>query len=174
MGLAVTCLNASQAMAHALPGTTITLTPGQTALGVVVEIPLHELALAFPQGRLDGITVLSPQQKDLLLMYLREHMAFTPRGAAALPIAAANMELREATHENIGNYQVLDVTMSLPVRAQTDLFPLQLRFDGVIHKVRNHDADVFLALPSGEKRLVGEIAYSYTSKDVPALEIAAP
>ena len=174
MGVAVACLPASQAIAHALPGTKITLTPGKTALGAVVEIPLHELALAFPQGQLDGITALSAQQKDMLFTYLRAHISFTPRGGSALPIITAEMALHDATHENIGNYQVLVVRLSLAVPAQTAVFPLQLRYDGVIHKVRNHDADVFLTLLSGEKRPVGEIAYSYTSKDVPPLEIEAP
>jgi hypothetical protein len=153
--------------AHALPGTVITLSGGAEALSMRLEIPLVELALALPDAGLDG-TTLTPGQERLLTGYFRDHAILSTSTGVPLLAVDVRFALQEASDDHVGTYRLLVVDMGLSGRP---VFPLLLRYDGVMHKVRNHRAAVFIGTTGGQYVPVGDIRYDFTAKTVPPLPI---
>jgi hypothetical protein len=147
--LCALALLATPLSAHPLPGSTVTLLPEAGNLSVVVTLPLHELDLAMPGGT--GLDAppdgpLPAAVAGRIGAYLDDHLSLMS-GDIDLPLALDSASVADATDDHVGTYDRVTVTLSAPVAAGPDLFPLTLSFDAVMHEVRSHQTAVYLQTP---------------------------
>ena len=155
-------LLAGRVTAHSLPGTVITVSYRDASAAMRLELPADELALALPS--------FAPDQTGGLADYFAEHIGLTTASGAACPQDGATFAIAKAESPDVGTYELLvaDLSFGLPPRPD---YPLRLRFDAIIHAVRNHRAEVFLQVQGRPPVPLGHFAYDYGTKSVPAIDL---
>jgi hypothetical protein len=147
-------------MAHPLPGSTLTLVPEVGRVELTLSIPVPELILAQPA--LAGLAALPnktrvPTALQLNLnAYLQEHIALTTEGHPASELQVTSASINDAQDEGVDHYDLLTVRMVAPTVTTQKL---SLTYDAVLHEVRNHRVDVWLAPKGKAAVLVGKIRY---------------
>jgi len=141
LGLA---LCGTQGLAHALPGTSLTIRAEAEATLLTITLPLHELDLAMPDGTglgSDPATGPVPEgARERIAAYLATHLAVATASAEDLDLRLAEARLERAQDDHVGAYDLLVIDLTAPAAA----FPLTLRYDAIMHEVRNHRAAVHL------------------------------
>jgi hypothetical protein len=154
------------ALAHPLPGSTLTFAAEADKLELTITIPVPELKLARSTlsqlGNLpDNSNLTAAQNKDLAA-YLREHLTLTPADRPALDLQMISARVQDARHEDVGQYDLLVVEMAAPLQAGQNFFPAVLTYDAVLHEVRNHHASVWLAKQGSAAVHLGDIRFDAT------------
>jgi hypothetical protein len=165
------------AVAHPLPGSTVTLAQKAGSVAVTLTIPVPELIAARPTlaalGDVPkGVSLPAPQQQDLAA-YLREHIALTPADQPELDLQLISVQVQNAQNADVDHYDLLIVELSAPLQADQRLFPATLIYDAVLHEVRNHRATVWLAQPGKAALPLGKIIrFDAALGRVPPLELS--
>jgi hypothetical protein len=151
------------ALAHPLPGSTLTFSRVEANVEVTLTIPVPELIAAQPSlnglGKAAKNADLPAALQNELDAYLRQYLTVTPADQSPLILQLFKAHVQDAQHEDACHYGLLVVHMSAPLQASKDLFPATLTYDAVLHEVRNHRATVWYAQPDGTPLLLGKIRF---------------
>ncbi|MBB1454450.1 hypothetical protein [Pseudoalteromonas sp. SG43-5] len=140
-------LSTKFANAHALPGSELTLTEQPTnTLSLKLSFALEDLIIAAPSlFSLDGAQIDEPLKGNVLNKlndYLHSHMALIS-DAQALPVTLNHAEINLVHNSHVGFYRSMVIELSAPFNNQSELFPMSLHYDVIMHEVRNHRAIVY-------------------------------
>lgn len=154
LGLA---LHGTQALAHALPGTSLTIRAEAEATLLTIAMPLHELDLAMPDKTglgTDTATGPVPEEaKERVADYLASHLALATASGVDLDLRVVDARIERAQDDHVGAYNLLVIDLTAPAAA----LPLTLRYDAIMHEVRSHRAAIYLQASGAEDVGIGEI-----------------
>lgn len=169
LALAVLVAGTGNALAHALPGSVISLRQQGVELQLTIRFPVEDLIIAAPE--LAGLAEVVPGQplprrmtRDVT-RYLGRHLALTQSGAP-LGLTLAEAHVQPAYHEHIGNFASLVSQWSIQI-PETQPGTLLLEYDAVMHEVRNHRATVQWLGQDGIARQIAEFGYFSAAKGIP-------
>lgn len=168
---------AQTAAAHPLPETRITISTGGGDLVLTVAVPVPELNLAMQDGLGDAPPSgpVPPAQLAKLSAYFGAHL-----GVSMADVGALNMRLRgasiiDAASTETGHFDLVTMDFAAPLPMDIGIFPMTLRYDAVMHQVRNHRADVFWARQDQPTLQLGQIKFDQKlGKTVPLILDPAP
>lgn len=136
---------AGHLMAHALPGSVVTLSRNLDALSVAIAVNVEDLVIAEPAlaplETMESGPVTAANVTKVLVAYFKDHMHLTHAGApVSLTLVDAKLGMGENDH--VGQFALLTLTFSGETDQLAPDFPLVLRYDAVMHEVRTHRASV--------------------------------
>lgn len=153
---------ASAAQAHSLPGSVLVFSQADQNLDLSITLAVHDLEIAAPQfASFSDAPVpydLPAGSIVLLAEYLGNHLLVQHEGTD-LPLTISNASLGTAAHEDVGTYKTLVIALTSPVDSGSDIFPLTIRYDAVMHEVRNHRAQVYWAEPNKDQMRLAEFGF---------------
>ncbi|WP_279834570.1 hypothetical protein [Cobetia amphilecti] len=157
------------AHAHALPGSTLIFEQQpQHTLKLTLQFPREDLLIAAPQlAALDDAKPDAPLPQtltDQLGDYLSQHMALSKDGDT-LPLTLTEAHLTSTYQPQLGDY-LLVVTQWNVKTEQADPDSLLLKYDAVMHEVRNHRAEVEWQTPEGDTRLMADFGFFHSAHGV--------
>lgn len=155
----------SVAQAHSLPAAVLVFSQADQNLDLSITLAVHDLEIAAPQFASFSDAQVS---QDLpiesiagLTEYLSTHLLVQHEGTD-LPFTISNASLGTASHEDVGTYQILTIALTSTVGSDADVFPLTIRYDAVMHEVRNHRAQVYWTEPNQDHVRLTEFGFQPT------------
>ncbi|MDH2295167.1 hypothetical protein [Cobetia sp. 1AS1] len=157
------------AHAHALPGSTLIFQQQpQHTLKLTLQFPREDLLIAAPQlaalGDAKPDAPLPQTLTDQLGDYLSQHLALTKDGDA-LPLTLTEAHLASTYQPQLGDY-LLVVTQWDVKTEEADPDSLLLKYDAVMHEVRNHRAEVEWQTPEGDTRLMADFGFFHSAHGI--------
>ena len=157
------------AHAHALPGSTLIFQQQpQHTLKLTLQFPREDLLIAAPQlaalGDAKPDAPLAQTLTDQLSDYLNQHLALSKDGDA-LPLTLTEAHLTSTYQPQLGDY-LLVVTQWNVKTEQAGPDSLLLKYDAVMHEVRNHRAEVEWQTPAGDTRLLADFGFFHSAHGV--------
>lgn len=157
------------AHAHALPGSVLTFEQQpQDTLHLTLKFPREDLLIAAPE--LATLGEQAPGQPlpqplvDQLGDYLSHHLALSEDGDS-LPLRLNEAHLTSTYQPQLGDY-VLVITEWNVTTEKAEPDSLLLKYDAVMHEVRNHRADVYWQTPDGATRPLAGFGFFHSSHGV--------
>ncbi|THH36127.1 hypothetical protein E4Z66_13820 [Aliishimia ponticola] len=150
------------ARAHGLPGSVLTLQQAENRLELVIELPLEDLIIAeqklAPLAEAEPGAPLPSQQASAIAAYFADHLAL---GQDACPAALTLTEarLRAAQDHHRGRYMLVIARFAVAPADTAPLWPLELRYDAVMHEVRSHRAMVYWRASDGAAQGLADFGY---------------
>jgi hypothetical protein len=170
LGLA---LPGTQVLAHALPGTSLTIRADTERLGLAITMPLHELDLAMPDASgLGPDPAIGPMReaiKERIAGYLTSHLALQTASGELLDVRLTDARIERAHDDHVGAYDLLVIDLTAPAA----VLPLTLRFDAIMHEVRSHRAAVYLQVPGSDPVGIGVMRIDPATGEAKTLTIPA-
>ena len=157
------------AHAHALPGSTLIFQQQpQHTLKLTLQFPREDLLIAAPQlaalGDAKPDAPLAQTLTDQLSDYLNQHLALSKDGDA-LPLTLTEAHLTSTYQPQLGDYLLVVTQWNLNYEgAMPD--SLLLKYDAVMHEVRNHRAEVEWQTSAGDTRLMANFGYFHSAHGV--------
>lgn len=160
LALALVFSTSQNVLAHALPGTVLTLSQENDAVQLTVVVNVEDMAIAEPAlaalhdlslGPVDAAPVL-----HAVAGYFDQHMRLEQH-SELLGFKLQSLELRTDSNDHVGEFRVIVLTFegqSNELRS-----PLILRYDAVMHEVRNHRAAFYWQPATGDARKMAEFGY---------------
>lgn len=168
---------AGSAQAHALPGSALTFSMSDQALLLSIRLPLEDLALASPSlEHLQAVTLnqdLPAEDTRRLEHYFADHLILK-RGSITLPWTIEQARLQAVRNEHVGTYTQLGLSIASPVPTTHDTEVMTLRYDAVMHEVRNHRATVHWLSPDTDTTTIARFGYRPTGGEQQAIEFKLP
>lgn len=160
---------AGSVQAHALPGSVLLLRQDGSELQLTIQFPLEDLIIAAPElAALEEVkadTPLSQEMADRLDRYLGRHLALT-EGGISLPLTLSKAHIQPAFHDHLGHFMLV-VSQWNVAGIETDPSSLVLKYDAVMHEVRNHRATVQWLSQNSGARPIAEFGYFDADKGIP-------
>ncbi|MDI6003241.1 hypothetical protein [Cobetia marina] len=157
------------AHAHALPGSVLTFEQQpQHTLHLTLQFPREDLLIAAPE--LAALGEQTPGQPlpqplvDQLGDYLSHHLALSEDGDT-LPMTLTEAHLESTYQPQLGDY-VLVITKWNVKTEKPEPDSLLLKYDAVMHEVRNHRADVYWQTPDGDTRPLAGFGFFHSAHGV--------
>ncbi|HWE27933.1 MAG TPA: HupE/UreJ family protein [Polyangia bacterium] len=127
------------ACAHDVRGTRIFLAVDAHVVDVELQLPTAELARALqhPIGHIEGI--LDGNEADELMTYVQAHLAAHARSGAPMTVTVRSADLERIDD---GDALVVHATLTAPAGESARYFVLD--YDGIVHRVINHNIFVFV------------------------------
>ncbi|WP_404325876.1 hypothetical protein HA399_02000 [Cobetia sp. UIB-001] len=157
------------AHAHALPGSVLTFEQQpQHTLHLTLQFPREDLLIAAPE--LAALGEQAPSQPlpqplaDQLGDYLRHHLALSANHTP-LTLQLVGARLESTYQPQLGDY-VLVVTQWDVKTEEAEPDSLLLKYDAVMHEVRNHRAEVEWQTPAGDTRLMADFGFFHSAHGV--------
>jgi len=169
----------STAQAHSLPGSVLVFSQVDETLNLTITMSLHDLEIADPQfASLSDAQVpydLPTESITQMAAYLSTRLVVQHNGTE-LPFTILNASLDTAEHHDVESYRSLEVALTSPIKGGADIFPLTLKYDAVMHEIRNHRALVLWAKPNKTQLRLAEFGFQRANgKPTPvALSLLAP
>lgn len=150
--------SAGQAVAHALPGSTIVAQIKEGTLDLTVQVARDDLVIAAPDlAWLEDL----PHQEALAAplhaafgAYFSAHLHVMHEGEPLL-LTLRDVSLVTDHHDHVGQFLVVKSHWQAATPSPGDLL---LRYDAVMHEVRNHRATVIWRTSQGDTTL-GRLAF---------------
>ncbi|MDO6815974.1 hypothetical protein [Cobetia amphilecti] len=157
------------AHAHALPGSMLIFQQQpQHTLKLTLQFPREDLLIAAPQlatlGDAKPDAPLAQTLTDQLGDYLNQHLALSKDGDA-LPLTLTEAHLTSTYQPQLGDY-VLVITEWNMKTEKPEPDSLLLKYDAVMHEVRNHRADVYWQTPDGDTRPLAGFGFFHSAHGV--------
>ncbi|MDN2655681.1 hypothetical protein OW493_04410 [Cobetia sp. 14N.309.X.WAT.E.A4] len=157
------------AHAHALPGSVLTFEQQpQHTLHLTLQFPREDLLIAAPElaalGDAKPGAPLAQALTDQLGDYLNQHLALSKDGDA-LPLTLTEAHLASTYQPQLGDY-VLVITEWNVTTEKAEPDSLLLKYDAVMHEVRNHRADVYWQTFDGETRPLAGFGFFHSAHGV--------
>ncbi|UTV88392.1 hypothetical protein KDX00_08050 [Cobetia amphilecti] len=157
------------AHAHALPGSTLIFQPqSQHTLKLTLQFPHEDLLIAAPQlaalGDAKPDAPLPQTLTDQLGDYLSQHMALSKDGDT-LPLTLTEAHLTSTYQPQLGDYLLVVTQWNLSYEGGLP-DSLLLKYDAVMHEVRNHRAEVEWQTPEGDTRLMADFGFFHSAHGV--------
>lgn len=157
------------AHAHALPGSVLTFEQQpQHTLHLTLQFPREDLLIAAPE--LAALGEQAPGQHlpqplvDQLGDYLRHHLALS-ENHTPLTLQLAGARLESTYQPQLGDYVLVITEWNVkPEKPEPD--SLLLKYDAVMHEVRNHRADVYWQTPDGATRPLAGFGFFHSTHGV--------
>ncbi|GED43625.1 hypothetical protein [Cobetia marina] len=157
------------AHAHALPGSVLTFEQQpQHTLQLTLQFPREDLLIAAPE--LAALGEQTPGQPlpqplaDQLGDYLRHHLALSANHTP-LTLQLVGARLASTYQPQLGDY-VLVITQWNVKTEKPEPDSLLLKYDAVMHEVRNHRADVYWQTPDGDTRPLAGFGFFHSAHGV--------
>ncbi|MDO6673280.1 hypothetical protein [Cobetia amphilecti] len=157
------------AHAHALPGSVLTFDQQpQDTLHLTLQFPREDLLIAAPE--LAALAEQTPDDAlpqplvDQLGDYLSHHLALSEDGDS-LPLRLNEAHLASTYQPQLGDY-VLVITEWNVKTEKPEPDSLLLKYDAVMHEVRNHRADVYWQTPDGDTRPLAGFGFFHSAHGV--------
>lgn len=157
------------AQAHALPGSMLTFEQQpQDTLLLTLQFPREDLLIAAPElaalGEQPPGHPLPQPLMDRLGDYLRQHLALS-RDGDTLPLTLTDAHLTSTYQPQLGDYLLVVTRWNLSYQGATP-DSLRLKYDAVMHEVRNHRADVEWQTPEGNTRPMADFGFFHSAQGV--------
>ncbi|MBE2168776.1 MULTISPECIES: hypothetical protein [unclassified Cobetia] len=157
------------AHAHALPGSTLIFEQQpQHTLKLTLQFPREDLLIAAPElaalGDAKPDAPLPQTLTDQLGDYLSQHLSLSKYGDT-LPLTLTEAHLTSTYQPQLGDY-LLVVTQWDVKTEQAEPDSLLLKYDAVMHEVRNHRAEVEWQTPAGDTRLMADFGFFHSAHGV--------
>jgi hypothetical protein len=157
------------AHAHALPGSVLTFEQQpQHTLHLTLQFPREDLLIAAPQlaalGDAKPDAPLAQTLTDQLGDYLSRHLALSKDGDT-LPLTLTEAHLISTYQPQLGDY-LLVVTQWDVKTKEAEPDSVLLKYDAVMHEVRNHRAEVEWQTPEGDTRLMADFGFFHSAHGV--------
>ncbi|WP_405282019.1 hypothetical protein [Cobetia sp. Ld8] len=157
------------AHAHALRGSTLIFQPQpQHTLKLTLQFPREDLLIAAPElaalGDAKPDAPLPQALTDQLGDYLSRHLALSKDGDT-LPLTLTEAHLTSTYQPQLGDY-LLVVTQWDVKTEEAEPDSLLLKYDAVMHEVRNHRAEVEWQTPEGDTRLMADFGFFHSAHGV--------
>jgi hypothetical protein len=149
--------------AHSLPGSVLTFSQLGKQLDLSIEFSLEDLIIAAPE--LKSLEV-APLDEDLtssdlkkLTDYIQKHLELKHQ-SKVLAMVIAGVSLSVTKNDHVGSFILVTIRVSFSVPQGTEVFPLALTYDAVMHEVRTHRVSVYWTEANAE--LVGLVDFGYS------------
>ncbi|MFP5301711.1 hypothetical protein R2R70_10855 [Cobetia sp. SIMBA_158] len=157
------------AHAHALPGSTLIFEQQpQHTLKLTLQFPREDLLIAAPElaalGDAKPDAPLPQALTDQLGDYINQHLALSKDGDA-LPLTLTEAHLSSTYQPQLGDY-LLVVTQWDVNTEEAEPDSLLLKYDAVMHEVRNHRAEVEWQTSEGDTRLMADFGFFHSAHGV--------
>ena len=164
------------AAAHALPPSTVDVTTGPASVGLALTIPQDELAIVLPVvAGADPDAVMPQAVAAAVADYLARHVFLTGAGKFGLDLTVSEIRFATVAQQDLGQIAVVAVDLRADLPAALVGLPLTLRYDAVLHEVRNHSATVTLHRAGGPAVMVGDIRFDPAlGRAMPVVFLATP
>lgn len=157
------------AHAHALPGSVLTFEQQpQHTLHLTLQFPREDLLIAAPE--LAALGEQAPGQPlpqplvDQLGDYLSHHLALSA-DHTPLTLQLVGARLESTYQPQLGDYVLVITEWNVKTdKAEPD--SLLLKYDAVMHEVRNHRADVYWQTPDGDTRPLAGFGFFHSAHGV--------
>lgn len=153
--------------AHALPGSALTFSQDTSGIKLSVSFALEDFVIAAPKfeelQNLSAEQNLSKKQLKLLKAYYDEHLQLK-RHSKVLKYILDKAKLQLTYRSDVGEYIALLSEFSVVVDESESLFPMWLKYDGVMHQVRTHKADVYWSESSENEGPLHMASFWYKSQ----------
>ncbi|MDH2296637.1 hypothetical protein [Cobetia sp. 29-18-1] len=157
------------AHAHALPGSTLIFQQQpQHTLKLTLQFPREDLLIAAPElaalGDAKPDAPLAQTLTDQLGDYLSQHLALSKDGDT-LPLTLTEAHLTSTYQPQLGDYLLVVTQWNL---SHEGALPdsLLLKYDAVMHEVRNHRAEVEWQTPAGDTRLLADFGFFHSAHGI--------
>jgi hypothetical protein len=165
---------ATSVLAHALPGSVLLLRQDGAELQITIQFPLEDLVIAAPElAALEEAKADAPLPKEMterLASYLGRHFSLT-EGGTPLPLTLSDARIQPAYHDHLGHFMLV-VSQWDAASTGTDPGSFVLKYDAVMHEVRNHRATVRLLSQNSDARPIAEFGFFDAGKGIP-LDLSA-
>lgn len=165
---------AGNVLAHALPGSVLLLRQDGAELQLTIQFPLDDFIIAAPElaalKEVKADTPLSKEMADRLASYLGRHFSLT-EGGAPLVLTLSHARIQTAYHDHLGHFMLI-VSQWDATGIETEPSSLVLKYDAVMHEVRNHRATVRLLSQNSDARPIAEFGFFDAPKGIP-LDLSA-
>jgi hypothetical protein len=155
----------SVAQAHSLPAAVLVFSQAEKNLDLSITLAVHDLEIAAPQfvsfSDAPAPYDLPTESLALLAEYLGSHLMVQHEGTG-LQFTISNASLGTASHEDVGTYQILTIALTSLLDSDAGIFPLTIRYDAVMHEVRNHRAQVYWTKPNQDHVRLTEFGFQPT------------
>ncbi len=157
------------AHAHALPGSVLTFEQQpQHTLHLTLQFPREDLLIAAPQltalGDAKPEAPLAQALTDQLGDYLRHHLALSANHTP-LTLQLVGARLASTYQPQLGDYVLVITEWNVKTdKAEPD--SLLLKYDAVMHEVRNHRADVYWQTPDSATRPLAGFGFFHSAHGV--------
>jgi len=160
---------AGSVLAHALPGSALLIRQDESELKLTIQFPLEDAIIAEPElAVLEGMKAdepLSHRMEDRLVSYLHHHLSLTA-GGASLPLTLYDARIQTAYHDHVGHFLQI-VTQWRAASIEIEPNSLVLKYDAVMHEVRNHRATVRFLMQNRDARQIAEFGFLDAEKGIP-------
>lgn len=140
------------ASAHSLPGSILTFADDD-GLTLTVQFPLADLSTVAPTiaDGFDGAITgpMSTTQSDAMGTYVRDHLVVIG-SAGAIDLGLIDARFETGYNDHVGAFIWAVTSWSVPDRSSG---AFQLRYDAVMHEIRNHRATVYWLDSDGHRGL---------------------
>ena len=163
------------AHAHALPGTILVFAQTEDTLTVEITVNVEDLTIAEPALLVLRDLPVGPLRDELLTdqinTYFDYHMKVTA-GSETISFTLDHAEITLGENDHVGVFEQMVLTFISDTAPSTEA--LTLRYDAVMHEVRNHRAVVYWADPGGGTNFIAEFGYRRIDGAAAPVELAAP
>lgn len=143
LGLFLLISNAT--LAHQTPSSNVLLDVNTKTVGVVVQIPISELGLAYGSVIFSSGTSIFEDQKGKLSEYILQHIQLYATKEKPWTVSFQNMKIISDAQEWSGPpYYELEVEFIFTPNVGESTRTFHLQYDAVMHQVNNHTATVML------------------------------
>ena len=167
-------LPAAPLLAHALPGTSLTIWTEVSRTRLTITMPLHELDLAMPEASgLGPSPAIGPVPQDAtarIAKYLADHLSMTDAEGERIDANLSAARVEDTYDDHVGNYRRLVIDLVAPAIS----FPLTLQYDAIMHEVRNHQAAVYVQVPRADPIAISVVRLDPATGKSTSLVIPAP
>ena len=177
LALTLTFGTAGSLLAHALPGTVVTMSQDGTALSVEIAVNVEDLVIAepllVPLETMASGHITAPDVIETLARYFEKHMTLYQAGAQ-VALTLEDARLGTDQNEHVGQFALLTVTFTGQTEEVTPEATMALQYDAVMHEVRNHRAVVIWTDNSNSARTLAEFGFRSVNGQPALVELNAP
>ncbi|MDO6557820.1 hypothetical protein [Paraglaciecola chathamensis] len=154
----------SNGLAHGLPSSSLTFSRDLKQVNLTISFPLEDLIIASAGFKaLEHLAANNSMPEKLLASldtYLKAHFEMR-HDSTHIPFTLESAYLEMKTHHDVGTYVSVVSELRLAISKGESVFPMNLRYDALMHEIRTHRANVYWLEPGlNAQRMAGFGFYS--------------
>lgn len=138
-------LYSNQSLAHQTPSSNVLLDVNTKTVGVVIQIPVSELALAYGTPIFSNTTMVFDDHQKKIKNYILHHIQLYTNKEKPWAVEFKNMKIiRDAQNQSGPPFYELEVHLVFTPNFGQSTRSFKIKYDAVMHQVNNHTATVLL------------------------------
>jgi hypothetical protein len=137
-------------LAHGLPGSSLTFSRDVKQVNLIITFPLEDLIIASGDFKeLENLTVDDSMPEKLLVSldtYFKAHLEMR-HDSTLVHFTLERAYFETQTHHDVGTYVSVVSELRLAMSKDESIFPMNLRYDALMHEIRTHRANVYWLEP---------------------------